>query len=144
MALPRYGLGAEKYIASNSSPTEDEERIIDNLTRAGARLRGFARSGLFKRLESGGDTFLLSIRRHIIRNAVYLYCLKQWRTKASPSVKSSRALRRTRRWKRPMTMLCPLGDDLSGVETWKVAGSGQLLYEKLKEDRRLNGQNGLD
>ena len=125
LALPRYGLGAEKYIASNSSPTEDEERIIDNLTRAGARLRGFARSGLFKRLESGGDTFLLSIRRHIIRNAVYLYALNNGE---DIPVGQILALEADEAMEEADTTL-PL-DDLSGVETWRV--SGQLLYEKLK------------
>ena len=125
LALPRYGLGAEKYIASNSSPTEDEERIIDNLTRAGARLRGFARSGLFKRLESGGDTFLLSIRRHIIRNAVYLYALNNGE---DIPVGQILALEADEAMEEADTTL-PL-DDLSGVETWRA--SGQLLYEKLK------------
>ena len=125
LALPRYGLGATKYIASDSSPTKEEERIINNLTRAGARLRGFARSGLFKRLESGGDTFLLSIRRHIIRNAVYLHALNNGE---DIPVGQILALEADEAMEEADTTL-PL-DDLSGVETWRA--SGQLLYEKLK------------
>ena len=68
--LPRYGL--EKHLLPEIKPSDEEKKIIDNLTRAGTRLRGFARSGLFKRLESGGDAFLISIRRHIVRNAAFL------------------------------------------------------------------------
>ena len=75
LALPRYGLGQEQYLAGKELISEKDQEIIDNLTRAGVRLRGFARSGLFKRLESGGDTFLKSIRRHIIRNAIFIAAL---------------------------------------------------------------------
>ena len=72
--LPRYGL--EKYLRPEIKPSPEEKKIIDNLTRAGTRLRGFARSGLFKRLESGGDAFLISIRRHIVRNEAFLYAIE--------------------------------------------------------------------
>ena len=125
LALPRYGLGAEKYIVPNSSPTENEKTIIKNLTRAGARLRGFARSGLFKRLESGGATFLLSIRRHIIRNAVYLHALNNGE---DIPVGQILALEADEAMEEVETTLLP--DDLSGVETWRA--SGKFLYEKLK------------
>ena len=57
--------------------TDHEKQIIKNLSRAGNRLIGFAKSGLFKRLESSGPAFLLSIKRHIIRNAVYLSAWEQ-------------------------------------------------------------------
>lgn len=80
--LPRYGLG--QYLRkeySGEKPTaelNDEERlIVKNLGRARKRLLGFAKSGLFKRLESSGPAFLLSVRRHIVRNAVYLSAIKQ-------------------------------------------------------------------
>lgn len=36
---------------------------------------GFCRTTLFKRLESSGYSFLLSIRRHLIRNHIFLYAL---------------------------------------------------------------------
>ena len=81
LKLPRYGIGEyllEKYKTDlPSGELDEEQKIIQNLNRAGNRLVGFAKSGLFKRLESSGPAFLLSIRRHIIRNAVYLSALEQ-------------------------------------------------------------------
>ncbi len=73
--LPRYGL--LEYLDSDTElqPSAKEKTIIDNLTRAGKRLRGFARTNLFKRLESGGYAFLLSVYRHIMRNYVFIYAL---------------------------------------------------------------------
>lgn len=79
LALPRYGL--KKYLLPQyqSAPLPGnlggEGKVIRNLTFAGERMRGFARSGLFKRLESSGHAFLLSVRKHIVRNAVYLAAL---------------------------------------------------------------------
>lgn len=74
--LPRYGLG--KYVADPlpTRPTRDEERIIADLSRAGRRLKGFCRTNLFKRLESSGHAFLMSVRRHILRNELFIYALE--------------------------------------------------------------------
>ncbi len=96
--LPRYGLG-NYVIQSPSSPkkqhrnrksqgqmslatgfehlnlTEEEQRIVANLSQAGARLMGFCRTNLFKRLESSGAAFIQSIDRHILRNYVYLQAI---------------------------------------------------------------------
>ena len=49
---------------------------MDNLSRAGKRLMGFCRTNLFKRLESSGFAFLLSISRHILRNYIYVYAIE--------------------------------------------------------------------
>ncbi|HPC43397.1 MAG TPA: helicase-related protein [Spirochaetota bacterium] len=74
--LPRYGLA--NYI--NPKPTikltKEEEVIIANLSRAGRRLKGFCRTNLFKRLESSGYSFLLSLSRHILRNFVFVYAIQ--------------------------------------------------------------------
>ena len=76
LALPRYGLG--NYLSE--SPlypyTAAETRAVANLSRAGKRLMGFCRTNLFKRLESSGAAFLLSLERHILRNYVYLHALR--------------------------------------------------------------------
>lgn len=74
--LPRYGLG--QYIDSKADikATTAESEQLDNLGRAGKRLMGFCRTNLFKRLESSGEAFLLSIERHIARNGVFLHALK--------------------------------------------------------------------
>src|ERR1700689_270314 len=50
--------------------------MMDNLSRAGKRLIGFCRTNLFKRLESSGHAFLLSVERHILRNFVYLHAVE--------------------------------------------------------------------
>ena len=74
--LSRYGLG--NYIKEEFpvTPTKDELITISNLSRAGKRLMGFARTNLFKRLESSGFSFLLSLSRHILRNYIYQYALE--------------------------------------------------------------------
>ncbi len=74
LALPRYGLG--HYIAAKAKTTQTEDGIIKGLSRARDRLRGFCRTNLFKRLESGGPAFLQSIERHILRNFVFLHALE--------------------------------------------------------------------
>ncbi len=77
LQLPRYGLSRElKEDIDESQLDEDETRIVENLSRAGKRLMGFCRSNLFKRLESSGHAFLLSVARHIYRNYVYLHAIK--------------------------------------------------------------------
>jgi hypothetical protein len=76
LCLPRYGLG--NYLASmpHDPPTQAESRILQDLTRAGKRLMGFSRTNLFKRLESSGNAFILSVQRHILRNYVYLHAIE--------------------------------------------------------------------
>jgi superfamily II DNA or RNA helicase len=76
LMLPRYGLG--NYIAPepDSPPTQSEAGVLQDLSRAGRRLMGFCRTNLFKRLESSGHSFLLSVERHILRNYVFLHALE--------------------------------------------------------------------
>lgn len=76
LSLPRYGLG--NYVASKPQqpPTPKETKILQDLSRAGKRLQGFCRTGLFKRLESSGVAFLESLERHILRNYVFVYALE--------------------------------------------------------------------
>ncbi|MGE0825391.1 MAG: helicase-related protein [Candidatus Binatia bacterium] len=76
LTLPRYGLGNYVKERPHAPPTAAETKIIADLSRAGKRLMGFCRTNLFKRLESSGQAFLLSIERHILRNSVYLYALE--------------------------------------------------------------------
>jgi superfamily II DNA or RNA helicase len=76
LALPRYGLGNYIKAAPAREPTSQEATIIRDLSRAGGRLRGFCRTNLFKRLESGGYSFLLSVARHVLRNFVNLHALE--------------------------------------------------------------------
>ncbi len=128
LKLPRYGLGRDEYIKDYIKSNEKDERIINNLTRAGARLRGFARSNLFKRLESGGDTFLLSIRRHINRNAAYIAALDEQGEIPIGQIYSDQ----TDEALAEAETECLLNDSLSGIEQWQAAG--KALYKNLKAD----------
>jgi superfamily II DNA or RNA helicase len=77
MKLPRYGLGQEMYVKNNGAGLgAQEKKILDDLSRAGKRLIGFSRTNLFKRLESSGYAFLLSVERHILRNYIFLHALE--------------------------------------------------------------------
>ena len=77
LILPRYGLG--NYIAPKpkTPPTPHHAKIIEGLSRAGTRLMGFCRTNLFKRLESAGPAFILSIERHILRNFIVLHAIEK-------------------------------------------------------------------
>jgi hypothetical protein len=74
--LPRYGLANYLRPTLDVPPTTEEAEVMKNLSRAGKRLIGFCRTNLFKRLESSGHSFLLSIRRHILRNFIFLHALE--------------------------------------------------------------------
>ncbi len=74
--LPRYGLGNYLAAKPHQPPTQNESKIIQDLSRAGKRLMGFSRTNLFKRLESSGTAFLQSVERHILRNYVYIHALQ--------------------------------------------------------------------
>lgn len=76
LSVPRYGLGNYIKPTPDSPPSNDEAKILDGLSRAGKRLMGFCRTNLFKRLESSGYSFLLSIERHILRNYIFLYAIE--------------------------------------------------------------------
>jgi superfamily II DNA or RNA helicase len=76
LELPRYGMGNYVQEKPKIPPTPTEQDILANLSRAGKRLMGFCRTNLFKRLESSGDSFLLSVERHILRNFISLYALE--------------------------------------------------------------------
>lgn len=75
LELPRYGLS--NYI--NDKATDEastyEKQIFENLSRAGQRMMGFAKSTFFKRIDSSGFSFLLTLYRHIFRNMVFIYAL---------------------------------------------------------------------
>jgi superfamily II DNA or RNA helicase len=74
LKLPRYGLGNFTQ-ANPESASPSETQAIANLGRAGRRLMGFTRTNLYKRLESSGEAFLMSLRRHLVRNYIFLYAL---------------------------------------------------------------------
>jgi len=71
--LPRYGLG--EYLVPKVQASKTEQKITKDLSRSGKRLIGFCRTNLFKRLESSGEVFILSLERLMLRNSIYLYAL---------------------------------------------------------------------
>ena len=76
LELPRYGLANYLTSSADPPPTSTEDRILQDLSRAGRRLMGFCRDELFKRLESSGHSFLLSVERHVLRNFIYIHAIE--------------------------------------------------------------------
>ena len=76
LSLPRYGLGNYVLENASTSPNAVDKEILDNLSAAGTRLMGFCRSNLFKRLESSGQSFMLSVERHILRNFIFIHAIE--------------------------------------------------------------------
>ena len=77
LTLPRYGLGNYQQPSPHKPPTPDEAKVLADLSRAGTRLKGFCRTNLFKRLESSGHSFILSLERHILRNFICLHAIEK-------------------------------------------------------------------
>ena len=76
LTLPRYGLANYVRELPADPPTAAEVNVLKDLSRAGARLMGFCRTNLFKRLESSGVAFLQSVGRHALRNFATLHALE--------------------------------------------------------------------
>jgi SNF2 family DNA or RNA helicase len=76
LTLPRYGLANHLVPNAERLANTEEKKVLENLNRAGPRLIGFCRTNLFKRLESSGYSFLLSVQRHILRNMITLFALE--------------------------------------------------------------------
>ncbi len=74
LSLPRYGLGL--YLKEGLETSPEQKNIIADLSRAQTRLMGFCRTNLFKRLESAGPSFLLSLERHLLRNFVAIHAIE--------------------------------------------------------------------
>ena len=75
LELPRYGLIHYLDEKKAEEASKFEQSIIENLSRAGARMMGFCKSTFFKRIDSSGFSFLLTLFRHILRNAVFIYAI---------------------------------------------------------------------
>lgn len=75
LKLPRYGLIHFYDEAKAAHIQKHEKLIIENLSRAGQRMMGFCKSTFFKRIDSSGFAFLLTVYRHILRNAVFVYAI---------------------------------------------------------------------
>ena len=76
LRLPRYGLSGYVDTAKAAAATKMESDLLANLSRAGQRMMGFCKSTFFKRIDSSGFAFLLTLYRHILRNAVFMYAIE--------------------------------------------------------------------
>lgn len=76
LRLPRYGLMNYIIEKKREEATTAESQLLDNLSRAGNRMMGFCKSTFFKRIDSSGFSFLLTLYRHILRNMVFVYAIE--------------------------------------------------------------------
>lgn len=73
LTLPRYEL--TNFINRSAALMESERVFADNLARGRGHVAGFVRTTFYKRLSSCGHSFILSLRRHIERNQLFLYAI---------------------------------------------------------------------
>lgn len=76
LRLPRYGLSKYESPEKVAAATTIDKQLLENLSRAGQRMMGFCMSTFFKRIDSSGFSFLLTLYRHILRNAVFIYAIE--------------------------------------------------------------------
>ncbi len=151
--LPRYGLGNYIKEQKDQPPTQAEAKILAGLSRAGKRLMGFCRTNLFKRLESGGPAFLLSLERHILRNFVFLHALENTLPlpigtqeaeyldarilMATPTPPCRTSSKTTTRPRRTRTRRLP-----QSLGKRRTSGAGPLKYTKITLLPTRNASNG--
>ena len=76
LRLPRYGLSQYEDKSKTVDASTSDKQLLENLSRAGQRMMGFCKSTFFKRIDSSGFSFLLTLYRHILRNAVFIYAIE--------------------------------------------------------------------
>lgn len=76
LMLPRYGLSQYEDTGKTAQASKADKDLLENLSRAGQRMMGFCKSTFFKRMDSSGFSFLLTLYRHILRNAVFIYAIE--------------------------------------------------------------------
>ena len=76
LRLPRYGLSQYADSGKVAVAPASDKHLLENLSRAGQRMMGFCKSTFFKRIDSSGLSFLLTLYRHILRNAVFIYAIE--------------------------------------------------------------------
>ena len=76
LKLPRYGLSQYIDDRKTADVATYIKKTLDHLSKAGKRLMGFCLSTFGKRMDSCGYAFLLTLKRHLLRNLVYLYAIE--------------------------------------------------------------------
>ena len=76
LRLPRYGLSNYEDKTKTADAPRNDKQLLENLSRAGQRMMGFCKSTFFKRIDSSGYSYLLTLYRHTLRNAVFIYAIE--------------------------------------------------------------------
>ena len=71
---PRYSYAS--YLTGAPPANEEERVLLEDLKRARGSVAGFNRVMMFKRLTSSGPAFLLTLRRHLLRDRVTLHAIE--------------------------------------------------------------------
>ena len=74
--LATQGKNLARYLTGAPLADRAEQQLIDDLERARGNVAGFNRVLMFKRLSSSGPAFLLTLRRHLLRDRVYLHAVE--------------------------------------------------------------------
>lgn len=73
MLLPRYRLA--DYEDAGARHTKDDARHLADIRSGRGNVSGFVRVGLFKRLSSSGQSFILSLQRQRSKNELFVYAI---------------------------------------------------------------------
>ena len=120
LRLPRYGLSQYEDSSKTANASTTDKHLLENLSRAGKRMMGFCKSTFFKRIDSSGFSFLLTLYRHILRNAVFIYAIEN---------------------KLPL----PIGDENNLPEEWiEDEDINDIFRDDDEEEDRKAGDNLID
>jgi superfamily II DNA or RNA helicase len=73
LRLPRYSL--IDYVDPRAALTPNEDELVEDWERAKGRLIGITRTHFYKRLSSCGHAYDISLRRHLVRNEMWIHAL---------------------------------------------------------------------
>ncbi|MGV0390125.1 C-terminal helicase domain-containing protein [Corynebacterium phoceense] len=73
LKLPRYDLTAYLTPDAHYHANAEDKKFIEDFTSARGQVAGFVRTNFYKRLSSCGHSFILSLRRHLLRNELFMY-----------------------------------------------------------------------
>lgn len=73
LTLPRYRLSDYEDLRAPKNP--EDKKFLDDIRSGRGNVSGFVRVGLFKRLSSSGNSFVLSLQRQRARNQLFIYAI---------------------------------------------------------------------
>lgn len=75
LKLPRYDLYSYLSPRGRGDASASELEIIGDLERSRGHVSGFVRTNFYKRLSSCGYSFILSLKRHLSRNQLFIHAI---------------------------------------------------------------------